>query len=251
VHAFYAPSLAPDATALAHLIDDGGYPRAVQRFLHGGRASSSRDVELPVEGPLTRVIHSVDGRWLACEVAPDGGNRSQIWVLTTDPCDRTAWRIDGEGAGTAELIGWAGTRVAAILTGEDGVGQSSLIDPVGGSCTVLDRRSGGRLVDSWAGVSLIRVGPRGYQELIMLHGGTEIALLPTDPGSTTAAGVILDDHHPRRIRYGASGELTKLYYPAKTYRANLGESGDGGHRAGTSGHSSAATSAASTPGSWK
>jgi dipeptidyl aminopeptidase/acylaminoacyl peptidase len=233
VRALYAPSLAPDATAFAHLIDDGGYPRAVQRFLHGGRASSPRDVELPVEGPVTRVIHSADGHWLACEVAPDGGNRRQIWVVTTDPHDRMARRIDGEKAGTAELIGWDGTRVAAILTGEDGVGQSSLIDPVVGSCTVLDRRSGGRLVDSWAGVSLIRVGPRGYQELIMLHGGTEIALLPTDPGSTTAAGVILDDHQPRRIRYGASGELTKLYYPAKTYGETLGgESGDGGHRHG-------------------
>ena len=77
---------------------------------------------------------------------------------------------------------------------------------------MLDRRSGGRLVDAWAGASLIRVGPRGYHELIMLHGLTEIALLPADPGSTTADGVILDDHHPRRIRYGPEGELTELYH---------------------------------------
>jgi dipeptidyl aminopeptidase/acylaminoacyl peptidase len=158
-------------------------------------------------------------------VAPHGGTRSQIWVVTTDPDDRMARRIDGEEAGTAELIGWDGTRVAAILTGEDGVGQSSLIEPADGYCTVLDRRSGGRLVDAWAGASLIRVGPRGYQELIMLHGQTEIALLPSDPGSTTAAGVILDDHYPRRIRYGATGELTMLYYPAKNYGANGGTSG--------------------------
>ena len=59
---------------------------------------------------------------------------------------------------------------------------------------VLDRRSGGRLVDAWAGASLVRVGPRGYRDLIMLHGLTEIALLPYDPGSTTDTGVILDDH---------------------------------------------------------
>src|ERR1700756_2132679 len=232
VRALYGASLSPDATAFAHLIDDGGYPRAVQRFLHGRRATSSRDVELPVEGPVTRVIHSADGHWLACEVAPDGGTRGQIWVVTTDPDDRMARRIDGEEAGTAELIGWDGTRVAAVLTGEDGVGQSSLIDPADGCCTVLDRRSGGRLIDAWAGASLIRVGPRGYHELIMLHGQTEIALLPPDPGSTTAAGVILDDHHPRRIRYGPTGELTKLYYPAKTYGANQGASGVQGDRRG-------------------
>ena len=215
VRALYGASLSPDATAFAHLVDEDGYPRAVQRFLRGRRASSSRDVELPVQGPVTRVIHSPDGHWLACEVAPDGGTRSQIWVVTTDPDDRMARRIDGEQHGTAELIGWDGTLVTAILTGEDGVGQSCLIDPSDGNYAVLDRRTGGRLVDSWAGASLIRVGPRGYHELVMLDGHTEIALLPSDPGSTTAAGVILDDHHPRRIRCSPTGEEAKLYYPAK------------------------------------
>jgi acetyl esterase/lipase len=232
VRALYGASLSPDATAFAHIVDDGGYPRAVQRFLRGRRASSSRDVDLPVEGPVSRVIHSADGQWLACQVAPDGGTRTQIWVVTTDPDDRMAWRIDGEEDGTAALIGWDGTRVAAILTGEDGIGQSCLIDPADGHCTVLDRRSGGRLVDAWGGASLIRVGPRGYREMIMLHGQTEIALLPSDPGSTTAVGVILDDHNPRRIRYGPTGELTKLYYPAKNYAANASVDGNDGRGAG-------------------
>ncbi|ORW94768.1 peptidase S9 [Mycobacterium sp. IEC1808] len=223
VRALYGASLSPDATAFAHLVDDGGYPHAVQRFLRGRRASSSRNVELPVQGPVSRVIHSADGHWLACEVAPEGFTRRQIWVVTTDPDDRMAWRIDREEAGTAELIGWDGTRVAAILTGEDGVGQSCLIDPADGDCVVLDRRSGARLVDAWAGAALIRVGPRGYQEMVMLHGDTEIALLPSDPGSVTAKGVILDDHHPRRLRYGPTGELTRLYRP--------GAGGDGYFRA--------------------
>lgn len=218
VRALYGASLSPDATAFAHLVDDGGYPRAVQRFLRGQRASSSRDVELPVAGPVTRVIHSADGHWLACQVAPDGANRSQIWIVTTDPDDRMARRIDNEEHGTAELIGWDGTRVAAILTGEDGIGRSCLIDPGDGFTTVLDRRSGGRLIDAWAGAALIRVGPRGYHEMIMLHGSTEIALLPSDPGSVTAAGVILDDHHPRRIRSGHTGEEIRLHYPTKMCR---------------------------------
>ncbi len=213
VRALYGASLSPDATAFAHLVDDGGYPHAVQRFLHGRQFSAPRNVELPIEGPVSRVIHSADGHWLASEVAPEGGTRSQIWVVTTDPEDRTAWRADREEDGTAELIVWDGTRIAAILTGEDGVGQSCLIDPADGDCTVLDRRSGARLVDAWAGASLIRVGPRGYREMVMLHGDTEIALLPSDPGSVTAYGAILDDHHPRRLRYGPTGELTRLYNP--------------------------------------
>ncbi|MGP4058507.1 alpha/beta fold hydrolase [Mycobacterium sp. 4D054] len=218
--------MSPDATAFAHLVDDGGYPRAVQRFLRGWRASSSRDVELPVEGSVTRVLHSADGHWLACQVAPEGGSRSQIWVVTTDPDDRDARRIDSwpEGVeGTAELISWDGSLVAAILTGEDGVGSSCLLDPSGGPVTVLDRRSGGRLVDAWAGASLVRVGPRGYRELIMLRGLTETALLPYDPGSTTDTGIILDDHSPRRLRSGPDGETTELYQPAKEYGLNSTE----------------------------
>jgi alpha-beta hydrolase superfamily lysophospholipase len=220
MRANYGASLSPDATAFAHIVDDGGYPRAVQRFLRGWRASSSRDVELPVDGPVTRVIHSADGHYLACEVAPEGGTRKEIWIVTTDPDDPRAWRIDREEQGTAELIAWDGTQVAAILTGEDGIGSSCLIDPANGDTIVLDRRSGGRLVDAWAGASLIRVGPRGYRELIMLHGLTEIALLPSDPGSTTDAGVILDDHHPRRLRCGPEGDTFRLYHPAKTYGLN-------------------------------
>jgi pimeloyl-ACP methyl ester carboxylesterase len=220
VRANYGASVSPDATAFAHIVDDAGYPRAVQRFLRGWRASSSRDVVLPVDGPVTRVIHSADGHWLACEVAPEGGTRTQIWVVTTDPDDRMASRIDGEESGTAELVGWDGTQVAAILIGEDGIGSSCLIDPATGNRIVLDRRSGGKLIDAWAGASLVRVGPRGYRELIMLHGLTEIGLLPADPGSTTDAGLILDDHHPRRIRYGLTGEETRLYYPHKTYGVN-------------------------------
>ncbi|MFN6553154.1 alpha/beta fold hydrolase [Mycolicibacterium septicum] len=220
----YGASLSPDATAFAHLVDDGGYPRAVQRFLRGWRASSSRDVELPVVGPVTKVIHSADGHWLACEVAPDGASRTQIWVVTTDPDDRDARRIDhwppDVAEGTAELIGWDGTQVAAILTGEDGVGSSCLIDPASGDIIVLDRRSGGRLVDSWAGASLVRVGPRGYRELIMLWGLTEIGLLPYDPGSTTDIGVILDDHQPRRLRTGFDGDAMSLLEPAKSYSSD-------------------------------
>lgn len=227
VRAIYGASLSPDATAFAHIVDDGGYPRAVQRFLRGWRASSSRDVELPVDGPVTRVIHSADGHWLACEVAPDGASRTQIWVVTTDPDDRDARRIDGLGSetddATAELIGWDGTQVAAIITGQDGVGESCLIDPATGKRIVLDRRSAGRLVDSWAGAALVRVGPRGYRELLMLRGLTEISLLPYDPGSVTDAGVILDDHGPRRLRSGPEGETMKLYQPASTYGLNSAE----------------------------
>ncbi len=191
--------MSPDATAFAHLVDDGGFPRAVQRFLRGWRASSSRDVELPVEGPVTRVMHSADGHWLACQVAPDGGTRSQIWVVTTDPDDRDARRIDhwppGMVEGTAELIGWDGTQVAAILTGEDGVGSSCLIDPADGGDDCAGpplRRQAGR-----------RVGRRrpGAGRTARLPRSDHAARADRNRAAAIRSG--LDDgyrHHPRRPR---------------------------------------------------
>jgi dipeptidyl aminopeptidase/acylaminoacyl peptidase len=144
-------------------------------------------------------------------------------VVTTDPDDRMARRIDFHDDGMAKLITWDGTRVAAVLMGGDGVGESCLIDPENGNRIVVDRRSSGRLVDAWCGATLVRVGPRGYQELLLLHGLTDISLLPSDPGSVTDTGVILDDHVPRRIRYGPTGEEFRLYQPASAYDVNSPE----------------------------
>lgn len=191
-------SVSPDATSFAHIVDDGGYPRAVQRFLSGRRTSSARWVELPVVGPITKILHSADGRWLACQVAPDAGTRTQVWVVSTDPDDRAARRLGSADDSTVDLVAWDGNLVAVTATDEEGVSEARLIDPQTQHTVVLDRRAGGRLVDSWGGSVLLRVGPRGHRELLLLHAdGSKIPLLPADFGSTTDAGVILDDH--RRI----------------------------------------------------
>lgn len=189
-------SLSPDATAFACIVDDGGYPRAAQRFLSGHETASARWVELPVDGPITRIIHSADGHWLACQLAPGGGTRTQVWVVTTDPDDRAARRLGSADESTMELIGWDGTLVAVSATDEDGVSEARLIDPHTQDTVVLDRRSGGHLIDSWGGSALLRVGPRGYRELLLLQeNGSAFPFLPADPGSTTDAGILIDDHH--------------------------------------------------------
>ncbi|WP_245687914.1 alpha/beta hydrolase family protein [Rhodococcus phenolicus] len=188
-------SMSPDATGFAHLVDDGGYPWAVQRFLTGRSAGPSRRVALPVAGPVTRILHSEDGRWLACQVAPDAGTRTRVWVVRTDPDDRSARQLDTEGDSSTELVCWDGPLVAVTATDDQGVAESRLIDPQTLESVVLDRRVGGHLVDSWGGSALLRVGPRGHRELLLLRAdGSRTPLLPADFGSTTDAGVILDDH---------------------------------------------------------
>lgn len=193
-------SVSPDATGFAHLVDDGGYPWAVQRFLSGRHGSTDRRVELPVPGPVTRIVHSADSGWLACQVAPHGGNRTQVWVVRTDPQDRSARIVGAQHACSTELIGWDGNRLALTATDEEGVAEARLVDPQTQDSVTLDRRVGSFLVDSWAGSALLRVGPRGHRELLLQRDdGTRIPLLPSDFGSTTDMGVLLDDHRLRGV----------------------------------------------------
>ena len=200
--ASFGASLSPDGTAVAHIVDEGGYPRAVQRFLDGTDVSSSRYVTLPIEGPIIKIIHSPDGHWLAAQTAPRANEHSQVWVVTTDPDDPRAIWVYGSDTGTAELVGWDGDLLAINIEGPDGVGESRLVDPATGHVTVLDRRPQARLLDSWAGTALVRVGPRGQRWITLLRAGREVALFAGDPGATTDPAVVLDDHRPRRLLNG-------------------------------------------------
>ena len=121
-----SPCLSPDGLLLACVVTERtGYPRAVQRPLgpDGFKgAGPERNVVLPVEGPVRRVAYSPDGRWLACEVAPDGGERERIWLVTTDPDDHRAYALNAPGDVTEQIVCWDGGRLA--VTAFDAEGQA-------------------------------------------------------------------------------------------------------------------------------
>ena len=214
------PNLSPDGSLLACVVvERSGYPRAVQRPLAAGGmggAGGERDVELPVEGAVRKVAYSPDGSWLACEIAPDGGEREQIWLVTTDPEDRRAHRIELGTDATVEIVCWDGGRLAVSAFDDDGVAEGRLVDPETGRYTVVDRRMGGRLVHARNGTALFRVGARGQRELLrLLPDGTWHPLLPVDTGSTTDLGVVLDaggDGRPMHalVRSDHSAERMRL-----------------------------------------
>lgn len=214
----HGASVAPDGHAVAHIVDDGGYPRAVQRFLEGLRVSAWRYVRLPVEGPITRVEHSPDGRWLACQVLPHGEDRPQVWVVTTDPRDPDAWRVDDSRDEAAELVGWTGIQTMLAAERADGLGESRLVDPYSLQVSVADVRWGGRMLDSWQGASLVRTGGRGDRSLRLVWGPMDEPLLEPDPGSVTDIATIVADRRPHFVGgrvplvspNGKSPELTVL-----------------------------------------
>ena len=81
----YGASLSPDGRAFAYIVDDGtGYPRAAQRSLSRSGVGELRWVKLPSTGPVRKIVHSNDSRWLAVELAPSGGEHHQVWVVTTE-----------------------------------------------------------------------------------------------------------------------------------------------------------------------
>ncbi|UVE93951.1 S9 family peptidase [Dietzia sp. B32] len=192
-----SPNLSPDGSMLACVVTErSGYPRAVQRPLGPGGldgAGPERDVVLPVDGPVRRVAYSPNGRWLACEVAPDGGERERIWLVTTDPEDHAVYPVDTSSDATVQIVGWDGDLLAVTAFDSEGLAEGRLVDPETGESTVVDRRMGGALVHAWDGAALFRVGARGNRELLrIVPDGRWWPLLPVDTGSTTDAGVILD-----------------------------------------------------------
>ena len=143
----YGASVSPTGTDFAHIVKIKGYPHAVQRYLDGLSVTDSRVIKLPVEGPVTKVLHSDDGHWLACEVNPQGSELSQVWIVTTDPSDPTAIRVDDSDDTAAHLIAWDGDTLATSILGDNGVGESRLVDPRTLDFEVVDSSRLGKLSD--------------------------------------------------------------------------------------------------------
>lgn len=201
------PCLSPHGKMLACVIlEEQHYPRAVQvQLAEDGTTieGSEREVVLPLSGAVRKVLYSPNGRWLACEVAPDGGEREQIWLVTTDPQDTNAYSLDMSSKATVELVCWDGNRLAVSAFDSEGVAEGRLLDPENGDYEVIDRRMGGLLAHVRDGHALFRVGARGNRELLSVApGGVWHPLLPVDTGSTTFDGHIL------RANTGPDGTTT-------------------------------------------
>ncbi|WP_051343430.1 S9 family peptidase [Pseudonocardia spinosispora] len=154
-------------------------------------SDSTEDVEVGAvrldtgTGHVRQVSWSPDGAWLACLVAPYGGEDTRVLVLRPDGSDPRelaggpdrcgvlgSWLMDASGLGISEAD-------------RSGAGPTAfLVDPTSGRRT--------RLIGGPAAVvcsfspdgrfAVVRVGRRGVRELMLVHVGTGRAT-PVLPGA--------------------------------------------------------------------
>ncbi|WP_291474031.1 prolyl oligopeptidase family serine peptidase [Corynebacterium sp.] len=213
-----APDIAPDGSALAFILRDDadpeGLPVAMQAPLLNGVLGDARRIRIPASGPAVAVRYSPHAHWLAVEIAPEGTERTEIWLVSTDPGDDSAVLLRDDTDAKTSLVEWDAGHLAVDAVREDGLAEGRLVSPVDGSVQVIDRRVDGKLVAAHAGHALMRVGPRANRELLLIGpDGSWRPLLPPQPGATTDAGCILppredgepvmlvcSDHHSDRRR---------------------------------------------------
>jgi len=220
----WSPNMTPDARQVAFISDRSGSPQLwIQNVVLDGEQPPARHVPLS-DDPVLSVRWAADSRWLACEVATDGGVRTAIWVVRPDGSD--ARRVAGGPEEHAELGPWtrSGHRfvVTVPATSPEQPTRSFLADPATGR---LDPLADGNLIHV-LDVSLeerfivVRDGERGQQYVVVVDrltdqdfsalplgatGSTEVALIrpaPEDHGGPVYVYLASDVGLPRRQLIG-------------------------------------------------
>ncbi|MFD5869414.1 alpha/beta hydrolase family protein [Corynebacterium sp. NPDC060344] len=169
----HGATVAPDGSSVAYLVDEGGGPYAVQRFLTDWRAGDVRRVRLPVDGPVHKIRYSEHGSVLALEVAPGHGTRTEVWLVTSDPADSSARRMSGPADTTVRLVGFAGGYLLLTARVPGGSDESRIVDPRTGRHVVVDGLPEHELMDALDDRVLIRAGQRGRRGLLLRRMSAE------------------------------------------------------------------------------
>jgi dipeptidyl aminopeptidase/acylaminoacyl peptidase len=177
------PAPSPDGALLAWISDRDGRPRAwVAPLPPGGKQVVEPDRPLPAGGDVETMCWSPDGLWIACQVAPHGGERTGVQVVSPDG---SQVRDLAPGAAAATLGVWSptGRQLGVTIYAEgSGDGQACLVDLRDGTSTVLASGPAAQVcaVSGDGRRAVVRLGPRGARrlELVDLRSGRRTELLP-------------------------------------------------------------------------
>jgi dipeptidyl aminopeptidase/acylaminoacyl peptidase len=209
----WGPNMTPDARAVAFISDRSGVPQLwIQEVVLDGSEPQARHLPLSPD-PVIKVRWAADSRWLACEVATDGGVRTAVWVVRPDGSE--ARRIAGDADEHAELGPWTRSGHRFVVTFPGAAAglptRCFLADPATGR---LDPLAEGELIHV-LDVSLeerfivIQDGERGQQYVVVVDRLTDEAFSALPAGATGSTDVALlrpapDDHNGPVYVYLAS-----------------------------------------------
>jgi len=219
VPSYRSPLPSPDGTLLAWISDRDGRPRAWVAPLPAlaepvvqPAAPLDTEVDPAVACDVTAISWAPDGTYLACQIAPGGGERTRVLLLSPDGTER---REIAGGSAAVTLGAWSptGRQLGVTIYGPGGDGLACLVDVRDGSSTVLASgpaavvcavsRDGRRAV--------VRTGRRGFRglELIDLWTGRRVELLPGHDALVADA------------RFGITGAVLYLHTDAGRERPAL------------------------------
>ncbi|TQL54202.1 dipeptidyl aminopeptidase/acylaminoacyl peptidase [Subtercola boreus] len=194
------PTMTPDARRMAFISDRRGVPEVwvqdvAEQVAEGADLPSARPIRLSPD-PVTAVSWSADSAWLACQVATDGGVRSQVWVVRPDGSD--ARLIAGSRKQHAELGPWSRsghrvvTTVPSVEPGEPT--RSFLVEPATGLIEPLALGELIHVLDLSVGEALVvlRDGRRGHEFCVVVDrlNDTDHPLLPYSTSGSTAVALL-------------------------------------------------------------
>jgi dipeptidyl aminopeptidase/acylaminoacyl peptidase len=157
----WSPALSPDGRHAAYISDRSGAPRVWVQPV-GSELAFLVDTG---EHPVASVQWSTGGGWLACQLAPGGAPRQELWLVRPD--GTALHHVAGFGTDTADNVRWLPGR--PLLTVTENLSRAYLIDVEAGTRDLIAE---GPLV-SLLDVSrdrrraLLRFGPRGGRYVVV------------------------------------------------------------------------------------
>ncbi|HET6529047.1 MAG TPA: S9 family peptidase [Actinoplanes sp.] len=147
-----SPALSPDGRHAAYVSDRSGTPKVWVQPV-GSELTFLVDTG---EHPVTAVQWSTGGGWLACQIAPGGAPRHEVWLVRPDGSG--LHQVAGFGSDTADNMRWLPGRPLLAVT--ENLTTAVLADAVTGERRVIAE---GELI------SLFDVSPDGRRALLR-HG---------------------------------------------------------------------------------